>query len=117
MGALVATLAGVLMAMWLRYNGFNATLSFSIMIDILLMVVIGGMGTMYGAVLGATIFILAQNYLQGMMGGAAEALSGLPLCLNCSIPTPGCCGWVCCSCLASIFFPTGIAGKLQEKRG
>ena len=43
----MATLAGVLMAIWLRYTGPDTTLSFAIMIDILLMVVIGGMGTLY----------------------------------------------------------------------
>jgi hypothetical protein len=43
-------------------------MSFSIMLDILLMVVIGSMGTIYGAIIGATIFILAQNYLQALMG-------------------------------------------------
>ena len=37
------------------------TLSFDIMLDILLMVVIGGMGTLYGAVLGAAIFVLARK--------------------------------------------------------
>ena len=42
-----------MLALWLRYDGPDTTLSFSIMIDILLMVVIGGMGTMYGAVIGA----------------------------------------------------------------
>ena len=40
------------------------------MIDILLMVVIGGMGTMYGAVVGATLFIIAQNYLKELMARA-----------------------------------------------
>ena len=51
--ALVAAAAGALNALWLRYTGPDTTLSFSIMLDILLMVVIGGMGTMYGAVIGA----------------------------------------------------------------
>ena len=63
----LATLAGTLLALWLRYNGPDTSLSFDIMIDILLMVVIGGMGTMYGAVVGATLFIIAQNYLQDLM--------------------------------------------------
>ena len=49
--------AGTLNAIWLRYTGPDTTLSFAIMIDILLMVVIGGMGTMYGAVIGATLFV------------------------------------------------------------
>ena len=37
------------------------------MLDILLIVVIGGMGTMYGAVIGAVLFVLAQNYLQDLL--------------------------------------------------
>ncbi len=79
--ALVAASAGALNAMWLRYAGPDTSLSFSIMLDILLMVVIGGMGTIYGAIIGATIFILAQNYLQALMGLAANAAAdaGLPL--------------------------------------
>ena len=32
------------------------------------MVVIGGMGTMHGATIGGAIFILAENYLQSLMG-------------------------------------------------
>jgi len=76
----MAALAGALMALWLRYTGPDTTLSLSIMIDILLMVVIGGMGTMYGAVLGATLFVLAQNYLQALMGLAAEATASVPYC-------------------------------------
>src|SRR6185369_11616134 len=60
LGALLATIAGVLYAVWLRYTGPDTTLSFSIMIDLLLMVVIGGMGTMYGAAIGATLFVIAQ---------------------------------------------------------
>ena len=48
--AAVAAIAGVLHALWLRYAGPDTTLRFRIMLDILLMVVIGGMGTMYGAI-------------------------------------------------------------------
>jgi branched-chain amino acid transport system permease protein len=79
LGAVAATLAGVLYALWLRYTGPNTTLDFGIMIDILLMVVIGGMGTMYGAVIGAAIFVVAQNYLQEAMKALSGALTGLPL--------------------------------------
>ncbi|MHA3978540.1 branched-chain amino acid ABC transporter permease [Halovulum sp. GXIMD14794] len=51
LSAAVAAVAGSLFAIWLRYVGPDTTLSFEIMLDILLMVVIGGMGTMYGAVI------------------------------------------------------------------
>ena len=57
LAAAMAVLAGGLNALWLRYTGPDTTLSFAIMVDILLMVVIGGMGTMYGAVIGATLFV------------------------------------------------------------
>ena len=52
LSALFATLAGVMMAIWLRYNGPDTTLSFEVMLDVLLIVVIGGMGTIYGAAIG-----------------------------------------------------------------
>ena len=78
----MATLAGALNALWLRYTGPDTTLAFAIMLDILLMVVIGGMGTMYGAVIGATLFIVAQNYLQeadeGVLSGATTGVPLLP---------------------------------------
>ncbi|HZN86787.1 MAG TPA: branched-chain amino acid ABC transporter permease, partial [Burkholderiales bacterium] len=79
LAALGATVAGVLYAVWLRYTGPDTTLSFNIMIDILLMVVIGGMGTMYGAVIGAALFVVAQNYLQDLMRLASGATQGIPL--------------------------------------
>ena len=51
------------------------------MLDILLIVVIGGMGTMYGAIIGGTLYVLAQNYLQALMGTVSTAAgeAGIPL--------------------------------------
>src|SRR5471032_2798147 len=66
--AAAAALAGALLALWSAQASPDTTLSFDIMVDILLMVVIGGMGTMYGAVLGAVLLVLAQNYLQNLVG-------------------------------------------------
>jgi len=74
-----AALAGSLFAIWLRYVGPGTAMGFEIMIDVLLMVVIGGMGTLYGAAIGATVLVLAQNYLQTLMSGAAEATQSLPI--------------------------------------
>jgi branched-chain amino acid transport system permease protein len=74
LGALGATLAGGLLALWVRYVGPDATLSFGIMLNILLIVFIGGMATMYGAVVGTTLFIIAQNYLQDLMKVGSNAL-------------------------------------------
>jgi len=111
-----ATLAGGLLALWLRYNGPDTSLSFEIMIDILLMVVIGGMGTMYGAVVGATLFIIAQNYLQDLMKLASDAAAGVPLLANLVHPDRWLL-WLGILFILSVYrFPTGIVGKLRARK-
>jgi len=114
--ALVATVAGILYAIWLRYTGPDTTLSFNIMIDILLMVVIGGMGTMYGAVLGATLFVVAQNYLQDLMKLASAALAGVPLLPALLHPDRWLLWLGVLFILCVYYFPTGIVGKLRARR-
>jgi branched-chain amino acid transport system permease protein len=111
-----ATLAGALLALWLRYNGPDTSLSFEIMIDILLMVVIGGMGTMYGAVVGATLFIVAQNYLQDLMKLASDAAAGIPLLPNLVHPDRWLL-WLGILFVLSVYhFPAGIVGRLRGKK-
>jgi branched-chain amino acid transport system permease protein len=114
LAALFATLAGALLAIWLRYNGADTSLSFEIMIDILLIVVIGGMGTMYGAVCGATIFILAQSYLQDLMALGASAASGVPLLAALLSPDRWLLWLGILFVLSVYFFPSGIVGKLRD---
>ena len=113
LGALVATLAGVLYALWLRYTGPNTTLDFSIMIDILLMVVIGGMGTMYGAVIGATIFVIAQNYLQEGMKALSGSLAGVPLLPDLFHPDRWLLWLGVLFVLSVYYFPFGVVGQLR----
>ena len=50
-----------------RYVNLENTLNLKLMVFILLMCVIGGMGTLYGAIVGVTLFTLAQNYLQDLL--------------------------------------------------
>jgi branched-chain amino acid transport system permease protein len=116
LAAVFATLAGALLALWLRYNGADTSLSFEIMIDILLIVVIGGMGTMYGAVCGATIFILAQSYLQDLMALGAGAAQSLPLLPTLLSPDRWLFWLGILFVLSVYFFPTGIVGKLRTRR-
>ncbi len=115
LSAVGAALAGVLLAVWLRYTGPATTLSLEIMIDVLLMVVIGGMGTMYGAVVGTTLFIIAQNYLQNLMGLVAEATSGIPL-LTAALQPDRWLLWLGLLFILSVYlFPTGIVGRLRGR--
>jgi len=115
LSALFATLSGCLLALWLRYTGPDTSLSFNIMLDILLIVVIGGMGTLYGAIVGATLYVLAQNYLQALMGAVSTAAgdAGLPL-LPALFHPDRWLLWLGILFIASVyFFPTGIVGKLR----
>jgi branched-chain amino acid transport system permease protein len=116
LAAVFATLAGCLLALWLRYNGPDTSLSFEIMIDILLIVVIGGMGTMYGAVCGATIFLLAQSYLQDLMSIGASAAADVPLLAALLSPDRWLLWLGILFILSVYFFPTGIVGKLRTWR-
>ena len=113
LSALFATLAGALLALWLRYTGPDTTLSFEIMLDILLIVVIGGMGTMYGAVIGAVLFVLAQNYLQDLLKLAGGALEGVPLLSQLVSPDRWLLWLGVLFVLSVYYFPTGVVGRLR----
>jgi branched-chain amino acid transport system permease protein len=85
------------------------------MIDILLMVVIGGMGTMYGAVIGAALFIVVQNYLQDLMKFASNGLAGVPLLRDLVHPDRWLL-WLGILFILSVYrFPAGIVGKLRAR--
>jgi len=105
--ALAATIAGVLLSLWLRYTGPDSTLSFDIMIDVLLMTVIGGTGSLYGSIIGATLIVIAQTYLR-------DALSSLQDITPLFNPDR----WRLWLGLIFIFcvylFPEGIVGKLRS---
>jgi branched-chain amino acid transport system permease protein len=111
--ALFATVAGALLALTLRYTGPDTTLSFEIMLDILLVVVIGGMGTLYGAVVGSVLFVLAQNYLQDLLKLAAGAFDGVPVAGAIFTPDRWLL-WLGVLFVLSVYhFPTGIVGRLR----
>src|SRR5574337_693366 len=112
-GALFATVAGALLALWLRYTGPDTTLSFEIMLDILLIVVIGGMGTMYGAIIGAVLFMLAQNYLQNLLALAGSTVAGVPV-LGQLISADRWLLWLGVLFVLSVYhFPAGVVGRLR----
>jgi branched-chain amino acid transport system permease protein len=116
LAALVAALAGALMALWLRYVGPKTMLGFEVMTDILLIVVIGGMGTMYGAVVGATLFIIAQNYLKSLMAEGSAALEGVPVLAQALHPDRWMLWLGVLFVLSIYFFPIGIVGKLRLRK-
>lgn len=117
LSALFATLAGVMLAVWLRYNGPETSLSFEIMMDVLLIVVIGGMGTIYGAAIGAALFIVAQSYLQDLLRLGSDATSGAPWLSSLLSPDRWLLWLGLLFVLSVYYFPTGIVGRLRTKPG
>lgn len=113
--ALIASLAGSVYAIWLKYTGPDTALSFNIMIDILLMVVIGGMGTMWGAVIGAVLLVMAQYYLRDLMGAAAQATQDIPILPHLLEPDRWLLWLGLIFILLVYFFPKGIAGTIAAK--
>ncbi|MBI2768702.1 MAG: branched-chain amino acid ABC transporter permease [Burkholderiales bacterium] len=116
LSALFATLAGAMLALWLRYNGPDTSLSFEIMLDVLLIVVIGGMGTIYGAAVGAGLFLVAQSYLQDLLKLASEAASGLPWLASLLSPDRWLLWLGLLFVLSVYYFPTGVVGRLRAMR-
>ncbi|MCC2674248.1 MAG: putative type branched chain amino acid transport system, permease component [Ramlibacter sp.] len=116
LSALFATLAGAMLSIWLRYNGPDTTLSFEIMLDVLLIVVIGGMGTIYGAAIGSGLFLVAQSYLQDLLRLANEALSGIPWLAALMSPDRWLLWMGLLFVLSVYYFPTGVVGRLRALR-
>ncbi len=114
--ALAASLAGSLDALWLRYVGPDTALSFSIQIDVLVIVVIGGRGTLYGSVIGAAVFVIAENYLRAGIGALSQGAADLSLPLLPNLLHPD--RWLLwlglLFILAVRFAPRGIVGELAR---
>ncbi len=115
LSALFACLAGAMLALWLRYNGPDTSLSFEIMMDVLLIVVIGGMGTIYGSAIGAALFVVAQSYLQDLLRLGSEAAAGVPL-LSALLSPDRWLLWLGLLFVLSVYyFPTGVVGRLRTR--
>ncbi|MDL5038172.1 branched-chain amino acid ABC transporter permease [Comamonas resistens] len=113
LSALFACVAGAMLAVWLRYNGPDTSLSFEIMMDCLLIVVIGGMGTVYGAVIGSVVFLIAQSYLQDLLRLASETASSLPWLAALLSPDRWLLWLGLLFVLSVYYFPTGVVGRLR----
>lgn len=61
----IAGVAGALLAQTTQFVGLD-TLGFERSANILIMLVLGGTGRLYGGLLGAAVFMVAQSYLSGM---------------------------------------------------
>lgn len=109
----VAAITGGCFAIWVRYVSPESSLSVPIMLDVLLMVIVGGMGTLYGGILGAAFLMTTRAFLPKMQGIVTSLLPGMPWALRFSER------WLLFFGLLFIlivyFFPKGILGTVQER--
>jgi len=79
-GAAVAGVAGALLAQTTQFVGLDA-LGFPRSADLLIMLVLGGTGRLYGALVGAAVFMVAQDYLSTLNPAYWQFYIGLLLVL------------------------------------
>lgn len=65
LGAAIAGVAGALLAQSTQFVGLD-TLGFNRSAELLIMLVLGGTGRLYGAIIGTAVFMIAQDYLSGI---------------------------------------------------
>jgi branched-chain amino acid transport system permease protein len=63
--AAIAGIAGALLAQTTQFVGID-TLGFPRSADLMIMVVLGGVGRLYGALIGAAVFMIARDYLSNV---------------------------------------------------
>jgi len=65
LGAAIAGIAGALLAQTTQFVGLDS-LGFGRSADTVIMLVLGGTGRLYGALIGTAVFMIAQDYLSGI---------------------------------------------------
>ncbi len=110
----IASLGGILFAMWLCYVNPDSVFHTSIMVNILLMVLIGGMGTLYGSVIGASFLIIAENWLPGLLKAIASLAPENIIVQNMADRWQLYFGIL--FVMVVIFFPKGVIGTIRSRK-
>lgn len=79
-GAAIAGVAGALLAQTTQFVGLDV-LGFPRSAELLIMLVLGGTGRLYGALIGAAVFMVAQDYIAGLNPAYWQFYIGLLLVL------------------------------------
>jgi branched-chain amino acid transport system permease protein len=109
----VATIIGGLYALWTCYVSPESCLSVGgIMIDVLLMTIVGGIGTIYGGILGAAFVKIAATLLPDLQSIAKSLFPDAGLLHNAMERWLLVVGFV--FILVVFFFPKGMIGSFQE---
>jgi branched-chain amino acid transport system permease protein len=112
-GCVIASITGGLYAIWVGYVNPESSLGvMTIMLDVLLMVIIGGMGTLYGGLVGAMFLKITQTFLPDLQSLAKGLFPGAGL-LHSMLER-----WLLLFgilfILVVIFFPKGVLGSVRD---
>ena len=109
--SVVAAIVGGCYLMWVRYVNPESALGVPVMLDVLLMVIIGGIGTLWGSLIGAAILLTARLLLPDLRG-LAVLLGGSELAQRLTAR------WLLIFgvlfILVVFFFPKGVLGTARE---
>jgi branched-chain amino acid transport system permease protein len=113
LGCVVAALVGGLYGMWVGYVNPESCLGvLSIMLAVLLMCIIGGMGTLYGGIAGAAFYMIMETFLPDLQHFAKDLFPHAELLHNVLER------WLLLFgilfILVVIFFPRGVIGSVRE---
>ena len=112
-GCVLATLIGGLYAMWVGFVNPESSLEvMAIMLNVLLMVIIGGMGTLYGGIVGAAFLLITQTFLPDLQDIAKDIFPRAEFLHNVLER------WLLLFgvlfILVVIFFPKGVIGSVRD---
>ena len=112
-GCVMAALVGGLYAMWVGYVNPESCLGvFEIMLAVLLMCIIGGMGTLYGGIVGAAFYLITETFLPDLQHLAKEFFPGALFLHNVLERWYLVLGTF--FILIVIFFPKGVIGSIRD---
>jgi branched-chain amino acid transport system permease protein len=109
--SVVAAVVGGCYLTWVRYVNPESVLGVPVMLDVLLMVIIGGIGTLWGSLIGAAVLLTARLLLPDLRG-LAVFLGGSELAQRLTAR------WLLVFgvlfILVVFFFPKGVLGTARE---
>lgn len=108
-----ASMGGLLFAMWLCYVNPDSVFHTAIMVNILLMVLIGGMGTLYGSIIGASFLIVTENWLPGLLKSLAQLVPDYAFAQVLADRWQLYFGIL--FVLVVLFFPKGVMGTIRDR--
>ncbi|HET8576764.1 MAG TPA: branched-chain amino acid ABC transporter permease [Methylomirabilota bacterium] len=114
-GSVVASVLGGCYVLWVRYVNPESTLGVPIMLDVLLMVIIGGIGTLYGGIIGAGFLLTARTLLPDLRAVGAALFPGSEVLQRLADR------WLLyfgiLFILVVFFFPKGVLGTVRDRLG